>query len=90
MINICFINNVLDNSSEDIIHPNEFILNKGETVTVEVTIVMSSERLEMIIEQDTNSKLININKISLIYGDEVSRIRVSRLVLNYYLYIYIS
>lgn len=41
---------------------------------------MSPERLEMLIEQDSNSKVININKLSLIYGDEVSRVRISRLV----------
>ncbi|VVC30296.1 Hypothetical protein CINCED_3A007704 [Cinara cedri] len=68
-----------DNSLEDIIQPNEFILKKGETTTVEVSIVMSPERLEMLVEQDSSSKNININKISLIYGDEVSRVRVSRL-----------
>lgn len=49
---------------------------------VEVTIVMSPERLEMLVEQDNSSKNININKISLIYGDEVSRVRVSRSVLH--------
>jgi len=65
---------------EDLIQPNEFILKKGETTTVEITIVMSPERLEMLIGQDSASKVININKISLIYGDEVSRVRVSRLV----------
>jgi len=65
---------------EDLIQPNEFLLKKGETTTVEVTIVMSPERLEMLIEQDSNSKVININKISLIYGDEVSRVRVLRSV----------
>lgn len=41
---------------------------------------MSPERLEMLTEQDSNSKIININKLSLIYGDEVSRVRISRLV----------
>lgn len=65
---------------EDIIQPNEFILKKGETTTIEVTVVMSPERLEMLIEQNSNSKVITINKLSLIYGDEVSRVRVSRLV----------
>lgn len=65
---------------EDLIHPNEFILKKGETITVNVTIVMSPERLEMLIEQDSSSKVININKMLLVYGDEVSRVRVSRLV----------
>lgn len=44
---------------------------------------MSPERLEMLIQQDSNSKVININKISLIYGDEVSRVRISRLVQFY-------
>lgn len=56
-------------------------MKKGETTTVEVTISMSPERLEMLIQQDSNSKVININKISLIYGDEVSRVRISRSVL---------
>lgn len=65
---------------EDTIQPNEFLLKIGETIVVEVTIVMSPERLEMLLEQDSNSKIININKISLVYGDEVSRVRVSRLV----------
>lgn len=88
LFQICFItlNNVLDNSSEDVIQPNEFILKKGETITVEVTIVMSPERLEMLIEQDSSAKIININKISLIYGDEVSRVRVSRSVFKYIYY----
>lgn len=58
-------------------------MKKGETTVVEVTIVMSPERLEMLTEQDSNSKIININKISLIYGDEVSRVRVSRSVCQY-------
>lgn len=65
---------------DDIIKPNEFILKKGETTKVEITIVMSPERLEVLLEQDSSSKNININKISLIYGDEVSRVRVSRSV----------
>lgn len=77
---IIFYNYILENSSEDIIQPNEFLLKKGETTTIEITIVMSPERLEMLIEQDSNSKIININKLSLIYGDEVSRVRISRLV----------
>lgn len=68
---------------EDTIQPNEFLLKKGETTVVEVTIVMSSERIEMLLEQDSNSKIININKISLVYGDEVSRVRVSRSVCHY-------
>ncbi|KAF0769800.1 Centrosomal protein, partial [Aphis craccivora] len=71
--------NVLDNSSEDIIHPHEFILRKGETTNVEITIVMSPERLEMLLGQNCSSKVININKISVIYGDEASRMRISRL-----------
>lgn len=41
---------------------------------------MSPERLEMLLEEDSNSKVININKISLIHGDEVTRVRVSRFV----------
>ncbi|XP_022167915.1 uncharacterized protein LOC111032049 isoform X2 [Myzus persicae] len=65
--------------SEDIIQPDEFILKKGETTNVEITIVMSPERLEMLIGQNCSSKVININKISLIYGDEASRLRLSRL-----------
>lgn len=73
-------NNILENSSEDIIQPDEFILKKGETANVEITIVMSPERLEMLIGQNCSSKVININKISLIYGDEASRMRLSRLV----------
>lgn len=64
----------------DTIEPNEFILKRGESITVEVTIVMTSERLEILIEKDSNSKVIHINKLSLIYGDEVSRVRVSKLV----------
>lgn len=76
------LNNILESSLEDIIQPNEFILNKGETTMVEITIVMSPERLEMLVEQDCSSKNININKISLIYGDEVSRVRVSRSALH--------
>lgn len=49
---------------------------------------MSPERLEMLSQQDFNSKVVNINKISLIYGDEVSRVRISRSVLqeeNYFI-----
>lgn len=72
--------NILEKSSEDIIQPNEFILKKGETTNIEISIVMSPERLEMLIGQNCGSKVININKISLIYGDEASRMRVSRLV----------
>ncbi|XP_025411183.1 uncharacterized protein LOC112684083 isoform X2 [Sipha flava] len=68
-----------ENSSEDIIQPDEFLLKKGETTIINVTIVMSPERLEMLIEKDSNLKVININKLSLIYGDEVSRERISRL-----------
>lgn len=64
----------------DTIEPNEFILKRGESITVEVTIVMTPERLEILIEKDSNSKVIHINKLSLIYGDEVSRVRVSKLV----------
>lgn len=71
---------VLENSSEDIIKPDELIIKKGETATVEITIVMSPERLEMLIGQNCSSKVITINKISLIYGDEASRMRISRLV----------
>jgi len=72
--------NVLENSSEDIIQPQVLILKKGETANIEITIVMSPERLEMLIGQNCNSKVININKISLIYGDEASRMRISRYV----------
>lgn len=68
---------------EDTIQPNEFLLEKGETTIVEVAIVMSPERLEMLLEQDSNSKIISINKISIVYGDEVSRVRVSRSVYHY-------
>lgn len=50
---------------------------------VEITIVMCPERLEMLIENESNSKVIHINKLFLIYGDEVSRVRVSRLVFYY-------
>lgn len=64
----------------DTIEPNEFILKRGKSITVEVTIVMTPERLEILIEKDSNSKVIHINKLSLIYGDEVSRVRVSKLV----------
>lgn len=71
---------ILESSSEDIIQPNMFLLEKGETVFVEVTLIMCPERLEMLLEQDSNTKIINVNKISLIYGDEVSRLRVSRSV----------
>lgn len=71
---------VLENSSEDIIQPDELIIKKGETATIEITIVMSPERLEMLIGQNCSSKVITINKISLIYGDEASRMRISRLV----------
>lgn len=74
-----FVKIVQENSSEDIIQPHEFILRKGETTNVEITIVMSPERLEMLIGRNCNSKVININKISLMYGDEASRMRVSRL-----------
>jgi hypothetical protein len=45
---------------------------------------MSPERLEMLIEKDSNLKVININKLSLIYGDEVSRERISRLVYQFF------
>lgn len=76
------LNNILENSLEDIIQPNEFLLKRGETTTVEVTIIMSPERLEMLVEQNSSSKNININKIHLIYGDEVSRVRVSKSVLH--------
>ncbi|KAL4149337.1 hypothetical protein QTP88_003302 [Uroleucon formosanum] len=74
-----FVKIVQENSSEDIIRPDEFILNKGETANVEITIVMSPERLEMLIGQNCSSKVVSINKISLIYGDEASRMRLSRL-----------
>lgn len=74
-----FVKIIQDNSSEDIIHPHEFILRKGETTNVEITIVMSPERLEMLLGQNCSSKVININKISVIYGDEASRMRISRL-----------
>ncbi|XP_016658195.1 uncharacterized protein LOC100161585 isoform X2 [Acyrthosiphon pisum] len=74
-----FVKFIQENSSEDIIQPDEFILKKGETANVEITIVMSPERLEMLIGQNCSSKVININKISLIYGDEASRMRLSRL-----------
>ncbi|KAL4149286.1 hypothetical protein QTP88_003266 [Uroleucon formosanum] len=78
-----FVKIVQENSSVDIIRPDEFILKKGETANVEITIVMSPERLEMLIGQSCSSKVININKMSLIYGDEASRMRLSRLVINY-------
>lgn len=71
---------ILENSSSDLIEPNEFILKRGESTMVEVSIVMCPERLEMLIEKESNSKVIRINKLSLIYGDEVSRVRISRLV----------
>ncbi|KAE9544950.1 hypothetical protein AGLY_000493 [Aphis glycines] len=74
-----FVKIIQDNSSEDIIHPHEFILRKGETTNVEITIVMSPERLEMLLGQNCSSKVININKISVIYGDEASRMRITRL-----------
>ncbi|XP_025209054.1 uncharacterized protein LOC112604302 isoform X2 [Melanaphis sacchari] len=74
-----FVKIIQENASEDIIHPHEFILKKGETTNVEITIIMSPERLEMLIGQNCSSKVININKITVIYGDEASRMRVSRI-----------
>ncbi|XP_050531847.1 uncharacterized protein LOC126900284 isoform X2 [Daktulosphaira vitifoliae] len=74
-----FVKIIPENSTEDIIQPNEFILKKSQKIIVNISVNMTPERLEILLDQDNNSKFLNINNLSLIYGDEVTRVRVSRI-----------